>query len=497
MDIMNGESGYTGTLEPMNSYELRDLAEARQFLLQGLWWQRVAPPGKGNVREALEWAMEIASSGQPLPPIGFVADLGHVAFGMDWEGRDSHNTLSVPALPINLVRTYEDHVLGKIYADWTFGRASDALRRYQGRDRAKGLAFVMNQLRERAQFPGVELPPGVIKHAMESPPEEILDQGWESLRQEGVQPLLLDLYEGLIQAARRTAEALGPEDIFELEHRTALDDFGQRLALRQVLRAAAGLEAVLPRHRIRPLARRMEVPTRILDEDAYPVGGFTSLSTRGSVESLLHSQLAFMEPAGAERPDLFDIKFVRDELLYYSRDENQFLRRRRTFVLALSPDLVSTRFKDSELQYQRGVLLMALLVVVIRKLTEWLSTDALTFQILFLGTEEAEPLAPERALLQTLLREEIVTNTVHISRLPPAQLEKKCGEWARRSMCHCLTIATRPFAFEADDTVVTQLRIAGPRPAIADPTMDLALLESEDPIDSWGLALEQILRRWV
>ena len=26
-----------------------------------------------------------------------------------------------------------------------------------------------------------------------------------------------------------------------------------------------------------------------------------------------------------ERPDLFDMKFVRDELLYYSRDENQFL----------------------------------------------------------------------------------------------------------------------------------------------------------------------------
>ena len=31
----------------------------------------------------------------------------------------------------------------------------------------------------------------------------------------------------------------------------------------------------------------------------------------------------------AERPDLFDIKFLRDELLYYARDENRFLRRRQ------------------------------------------------------------------------------------------------------------------------------------------------------------------------
>src|SRR3954447_3195255 len=185
-----------------NSYELRDLDEARQFLLQGLWWQRVVAPARGNVKEALEWAMKIASSGNPLPPIGFVADLGHVAFGLDWEGRENRQTVAIPSLPINQVRTYEDHVLGKIYADWTFARASDALRRYQGRDRAKGLAFLVNQLRERAQFPGVDLPPGVIKQALDSSPDEVLAQGYESLRQNGVKPVLIDLYEALIQASR-------------------------------------------------------------------------------------------------------------------------------------------------------------------------------------------------------------------------------------------------------------------------------------------------------
>src|SRR5208283_2394504 len=130
-----------------------------------------------------------------------------------------------------------------------------------------------------------------------------------------------------------TAEVLGSEDIFELEHGTALVEMGQRVALRQLLVAADRLEAALPHHRVRPLAGRREVPTRVLDEDTYPVGGYSSVSTRGSIESLLHSQLAFMEKD--ERPDLFDIKYIRDELLYYSRDENQFLRRRRTFEFAL------------------------------------------------------------------------------------------------------------------------------------------------------------------
>src|SRR5439155_26923158 len=112
------------------------------------------------------------------------------------------------------------------------------------------------------------------------------------------------------------------------------------------------------------------------------------LSNRGSIESMLFSQLAYMETDPALQPDLFDTLFLMDELLYYSRDENQFLRRRRTFVLALSPDLVETRFKDFELPYQRGVMLLGLLYVTVRKLTEWLSTDALNFQVLSPGEGE-------------------------------------------------------------------------------------------------------------
>src|ERR1700676_2724717 len=107
-----------------------------------------------------------------------------------------------------------------------------------------------------------------------------------------------------------------------------------------------------------------------------------------------------MEPPGSvERPDLFDVKFLRDELLYYSRDENQFLRRRRTFVFVLYSDLTAARFKDADLPYQRGVLLLALLTTALRRLTEWLSADALAFEVLFVGAGEEEPLAAEHALL--------------------------------------------------------------------------------------------------
>src|SRR4051795_2411852 len=173
------------------------------------------------------------------------------------------------------------------------------------------------------------------------------------------------------------AEVLALEDVIALEQKTALLTMGEYVAHRQVVQIANRLEEGLPRHKPRPQSGRREVPTRVLDEDTYPVGGFASISTRGTVESLLHSQLAFMEPATEPRPDLFDVKFVRDELLYYSRDENQFLRRRRSFVFALLPDLTRARFKDVELPCQRIVLVLALLLTGVRKLTEWLTADAL------------------------------------------------------------------------------------------------------------------------
>ncbi len=479
----------------MTIQELREPDQARRFLLQALWLQRAVPATAATVRPCLEWALEVAANGQPLPPPGFVADLGHGAFGTDPADR-ARPAAAGPGLPAGLARTYEDYVLGKVYSDCTFERAGDALRRYQGRDRARGLAFVVNQFRERAGFGGVHLSPAVVKALLHDPPDRVLSEGWESLSRDGLLPLLPALYEDLIAAARRGAEMLGPEDLFELEHGTALAELGQRVALRQVLHVAARLEAALPRRRPRPRGDRQEVPTRVLDEDTYPVGGFSSLATRGSIESLLHSQLAYMEPA--ERPDLFDVKFLRDELLYYARDENQFLRRRRTFVLALFPDLVRARFKDAELPCQRIVLLLALLLTAVRKVSEWLSTDALRFELVLPAGKDPEPLGAEQALLETLLREPLANGTVALSRAAgPDQVARLCALAARRSLCHALTLAATDVALEAEGTEVTRLLLDGPRPLLRGPGGPLAWPAAEDPVEDWSAALAALLETWV
>ena len=473
--------------------ELRDPIEARLFLTQSLCWQRAEPARAENVPTILDWALAIASAGEPLPPLGFVADVGHLVFRIS--SGVSTERLENAGWPSTLMRAYEDYVLGKLGADSSFERAGDALRSYRGPDRVKGLAFLVNHLCHRADVVGVLLSPGLLKELRVTAAEEILREGADSLAQDGPLPLLRTLYERLVTQVRNTAEALGPEDIFELERRTAVAPFGQRVALRQVVQAARMFDELLPRQQPRPFGQRHDVPTRILEEDTYPVGGFASIATRGSIESLLHSQLAFMEQD--DRPDLFDIKFVRDELLYYSRDENSFLRRRRSFIFALYPDLALARFKDAELPFQRGILLLALLCTVVSKLIDWLNSDSLAFEFILIDAKGGSALALEEELLRVLFAEQFPNGLANIETLTSDQLVERCASRAKRSLCHCLLMSVREQTPEPEGVIVSRLVLDAPVPALGMARDPLTRPEVDTALLGWTNILEQILASWI
>jgi len=478
----------------MAEQELHSGEDARRWLLQGLWFQRLQSVRAEAIPQILGWLLELAVRGDPLPPSGFVADVGHLAIGLDGDSPGMTLATAVTAWPTALVRSYEDYVLGKLYADWTFERASAALRRYQGRDRARAVAFLFEQCQGRHELPGKIINPAMIKGLLEQPPDALLREGWEGLMRLGLEPGLVDLYSRLIVAIRDSGDFLGAEDVFELEHGTAVAAFSQRLALRQVLQATTRLLADLPRQPPRQVTRHQEVPTPLHSEDTYPVGGFSSIGTRGSVESLLHSQLVYMEKH--ERPDLFDIKFVRDELLYYARDENEFLRRRRTFIFAFFPDLSQARYKDADLVWQRLVLLLAFVAAAMRKLTEWLDNEALHFDLVFVEEDEVF-LSAEQAVLEMLLREELANGTATIARSSAGQLAAHCAERARRSQCEVLTLSKAGQPLGTDAARLTIFQLDGPVPKLGSGQEPAATFEEDTPLASWGAALEWLLERWL
>jgi vWA domain found in the FtsH ternary systems len=330
------------------------------------------------------------------------------------------------------------------------------------------------------------------------PEQEILDEGRKLWEKAGLMPLLESSYQSMIDAFRNSAEILLETDVRALENGVALQPESQQLAHEQVMTAAKLLREELPPRKLKPLAGRHEVPTRVLDEDTYPVGGYASISTHGSIESLLHSQLAYMEPVA--RPDLFDIKYLRDELFYYSRDENQFLRRRRTFVFAFYPDLALARTKDPGIPYQRIIMLLGLLYAAISILTEWLSDDSLKFVFVFLTDGDSMPLGHEYGLLEMLFREQIENKSVRIlpglkddkisGKLGEADLAGLCRAFAQRSLCHCVLLSAQERILAWDDVEVTRLILDDALPSVHGDGDDVAL-------DSWASSLERLLQLWI
>ncbi len=478
----------------MTVVELADVDDARTWVRQGLWLRRLDPPTAAGVPQAMEWALTAASNGDPLPPVGFVADLGRLLLG----GPARRPAVSdPPGWPTGLGQSYEDHLLGRLFADAAMERAADAVHRYAGKDRAAGVAFVLRRLRERAGVGGVELSPAVIRGLMGESPDKVLADGYESFAADGPHPLLVEQYGELTAAARRMAEPIGQEDVQALEQRTALADLGQYVAHRQIVQLVAKLEASLPQRPVRPAVGRKEVPTRVPDEDQYPVGGYSSIATKGSIESLLHSQLAYMEPDadGEAGPDLFDVKFVRDELFYYSRDDNRFLRRRRAFAVVFRPDLTTARFKDAGLPAQRIVLLLAGVVTLVRRLSEWLSTDALRFDLLFEAAGGETPLRHERELMETLLREPIALGVARVEALDAAAVTRRLDDLAAANQLCLLDVSAGGRRDEVEGAVSCGLRVQA-TPTLTD-GHGRAVAETDEGFDGWAAAVRQVLELWV
>jgi hypothetical protein len=239
------------------------------------------------------------------------------------------------------------------------------------------------------------------------------------------------------------------------------------------------------------------VPTRVHDEDQYPVGGYTSIATKGSIESLLQSQLAYIEDASDE-PDLFDVKFARDELFYYSRDENQFLRRRRAFVFVLQPDLLALRFKDAELPCQRIVLLQSMILAIVERLTEWLHADALRFEVLFVQEGDKKPLSEEATLMKLLLREPLERGHAIVEHIgDTAKTIDRLRKLSQNAQVHTFLAATEPLEWDLEEVVATEVIVDGPIPRIGDGSGIVYALDGEDAFDIWQETVLRILELWV
>lgn len=268
------------------------------------------------------------------------------------------------------------------------------------------VGIVVEQLLTRLGLAGgTGVSQAIVRRLATKPTGDVLDLGRASLFDVEVAARVAEGLTLLARAARRTRELVTDAEVFIAENVAALKGLGPRVALAQLAEVAQAVEERLPTRLRGRVFEDGDAPTQLEEESAYPVGGFSSISTAGSIENLVTSELIYMDDAGSERPDLFDVRFVEGELLYYARDESVAIRRRRTLVLVFDPSLTTARVLDAGEDYQRLVWALGSVAALVRKLSEWLDTEALRFELVFTRQGGELPLAEEESVLGLLLRE--------------------------------------------------------------------------------------------
>ena len=322
----------------------------------------------------------------------------------------------VGELPAGLraaARAWEDEVLARLLADARWSRLVDAVSGLPPARRPVAAALVAVRVHQSLGLPaGPGIAPSAARRLATRGLPEVREAARSALAEAGTARLLETALRQAAQGARRQRSLLHEAEVMLAEHVAVLERLGPRVALAQVADAAEQLDLAVPAWPRSPSRDDGSAPTALEEESAYPVGGFSSVTTRGALENLITSELAYMEPAGGDGPDLFDVRYAENELLYFARDEGLALRRRRAVVLVLDASLVQARVLDEGEAAQRLSWALGAVVVLARRLARWLSAEALAVDVVFAGPLPG--LEEERELLGLVLRPEVERGVVSL-----------------------------------------------------------------------------------
>lgn len=233
---------------------------------------------------------------------------------------------------------------------------------------------------------------------------------------------------------------LQPEDLFELEHHDVLSAPAQRIGCRQIIAVSRHLGEIDPRQV--SISEDGAAETAFIDESQYPTGGLAGLTNRGSMENLVLSELVYIDPT--MEIDLFDLRFLEGELLYYLRDDGILRRKRRTIHLIVDPAQL-LRLKPRGYPFQLSIIIQGLLVRIVQDLQAVFADDSVLLHIRYLHAEgTASRWQQELDLLALLLRDELAQGLVTLTltpRCPPEDLLAQLHEPRRKVYVIAITAA--------------------------------------------------------
>jgi hypothetical protein len=472
--------------------ELRSAADVASWLAIGLALRRVHDD-QDHGPAILACANELPA----LPPPGVIADLSALLGG----ARVGLATPLAAAESLRAaIRAYDDDVLARLVMTPRFDDVLAAYAHLAAADQPAAVALVVGAICERSGFGGASVSPATLRRALLRPREEREADGRVELAGGPMAELVASAYLQLARGARQCRALVDDRDVFAVDHLSVLRDLGGRMTADHIASAADALGRTLPRRLPARREQRGSRDTNLADDSLYPAGGFSAIMPGGAnanIENLVASELAYMEDDDAASPDVFTVRYVEGELLYYTRDDSVFRRRRHVIGIALGEDLDDARVKDRDLPWQRLVLSLGLVVAAVRWLGDQLGDEALAIRIAF----PPKLLAEEREILALLLDAEIARGMVVITAEPRSAAAAASADAGHGAIADLIVISAGPVP--ATPPLPRGLRalhvdVSGAAPVVSElaPRRSDAGAETGDAWRQWGEAAEDVLR-WL
>jgi hypothetical protein len=467
--------------------ELRSAADVASWLAAGLMLRRV--PSDDDCAQAL---IACANELPSLPPPGVIADVAALLAG----GRLALSTPVAAGDELrSSIRAYDDDVLARLVQTARFDDVLAAFAHLPVSDRAAATALVVGGLCERAGFSGVSVSPAALRRALARAKDERETAGRAELHGGAMAARLADAYLRLSRGARQSRALVDDREVFAIDHLNVLRDFGGRMTAAHIASAAEALARTLPRRLPPNRQKRGARDSSLTDDTLYPAGGFSAITPGGSnanIENLVTSELVYMEDGPG--PDVFTLRYVEGELLYYTRDDSVFRRHRHVIGIVLGPDLDDARVKDRDLPWQRLVLALGLLVAAIRWLTEQLGDQALAIHVSF----PPKLLGEEREILALLLEGEIARGTVILAEQTFPQAVAQVANASGTAISDLVVVSLGALPELPKGLRALHVNLAEPAPTVTELAPRFAPLPDLGP-DAWSEWCEgaEDLLRWL
>lgn len=471
------------------SKELRTAADVAGWLSAGMSLVRVPlPEDEAAVAAAI---MACANELPAMPPPGLVADVTALLHG---QRLPMLGAIAADDALRAAIHAYDDDVLARLVTTARFDDVLAAFAHLQPTSRAQAVALVVGAICERAGFTGLSVSPATLRRALARPrADQAASAKADLLGANAIR--LADAYTRLARGARQSRALVDEREVFNIDHLETLRDFGGRMTADHIQAAAAAIERTLPRRLPSKRDQRGHSDTKMDDDSLYPAGGFASITpggaSTGNIENLVSSELVYMDKDSVV--DLFSLRYMEGELLFYTRDDSVFRRHRHLIAIALHSDLDDARVKDRGLPWQRLVLALGWLVAVIRWLHEQLGEHALVIQIAF----APGPLAEEREILSLLLEAEIARGTVVIAEQAMSEtIEKAAG--ASGQIVDAIVLSLGPIPALPKGLRTLHVNLAAAAPAVVElaPRPGIAADQDPDAFVEWCESAEDLLR-WL